>query len=1214
MYIDMKMQEEPVKDEISGPASDIGGALYGAVEFSQVDKLMPGSKEVIKGFISNSLKRTIGRMVLQYGKTWAQEVGEEGVQQVIQETTMEVSNRIAGQSNKTVGKAVGDILISGWEAMKQSALPMLFLMVPGASVDAVRTGTAINSANKANVEKELNKITDIVSNLKQSGDADNVQIKELQDAQSAGTETGKAGEQTQGMEQGTQERLHLRDNAKDGVEAGQGDVIQPPSGGLEKTGEAASSASPAPTQSKFVTDNVTPETIKKRPTGLSLLDEKLAAIEKKQAMRQSAQEALDYLKQHRKDYLKRIAPHKDGTLAEEYQEIPVKYRNKKGIPMDEIASEIPGISEADLSSYFQDLDSQIKRLENDVEANKTQYERISELTKIKRSIKDMMQGINIGKREAKAQIKDYQSQVLNLIRGLGLEASDRAKFLASVKNANTEQSLNKEIESILDRANRYAEAQEKRKVKAEIAKELKTTKPVKQGPVKKGKYDYETNKAFNEFRDINKLTKSNAHLRLADFPTEDLSNIDLMKRRLLELKANGADASVELHNQVLADIKRLKQLGKMAKNEADFFNLIEDKQKIDEWVKGIEKVEADKETIKTKIGNLYRQGFANIYSMFNSVAGKDIAEKYDPEINESDKAKAIGNKVTEIKKKVAKILGLDNKELIIGAFMEMQADKFDLYDTTGNRWEVSRMELMDIYNSIKNKLGDERYNNAFGEQQIRALLNELTPQEIEIADLLFDELQSYFPVINRIHIKRFGVDLRRVNNYWPFTSEHAPDLFDDYKTQGELLSAEKERSESTKIFPIPKNAWFKAVRHISQAEHADKLSPSYINLKKILSDRTVRNRIVNKFGDDVYLTMLDQLENISLNKATAREDLVSGIADKALNNWVIAKTAVPNFSIFAKQLVSVGNYAEDMPVGEWSRKFFEGISSPKETFDFMWNNSGGFLEQRFNRGYSEAVASAVDGASKISLVKYSWTKGLTAFSRAGDITAIIYGGYARVKYEMENGKTMDEAFRIFEKATLKAQQSPLASGRSQWQNNSNSIARMALAFKNTANQYLRKQVDAIISYQNGDISAKQLVKTTIIYSVINPILYAAAGIATKELLKGIGYALFGAIHDEEADVDSILMDIMTNILTSPFMAIPVIDDLSVYALKKATDQQIWKIFSTPILTDIETGVRELGKDYVSLVDYFDSFGVGAEVTTGAPVKTIIRMYKYLTGD
>lgn len=380
-----------------------------------------------------------------------------------------------------------------------------------------------------------------------------------------------------------------------------------------------------------------------------------------------------------------------------------------------------------------------------------------------------------------------------------------------------------------------------------------------------------------------------------------------------------------------------------------------------------------------------------------------------------------------------------------------------------------------------------------------------------------------------------------------------------------------------------------------------------------MTDIKVKNLIENKFGSDVYHHLIQQVSNISLNKEISRTNAIESVFGKVLNNWVVAKIGV-NPSVFVNQLVSVGNYMEDMPVKEWTKYFFDGISKPKETFDFMWNNAP-FLEARFNRGYEEAISRAMEGAVNIGKLKENWAKALSSLVRAGDITAIVYGGYSVVKYHEAQGKSREEAVALFEKQTLKAQQSGLASGLSEFQNNRNPFARLFLAFQNTSFQYFRKQVDALVSYSNGDMSKSDLAKTLIIYSVIQPSLYIFAGNFVREMYIAIGKILRGDPFDDDRE-EGLFSGIIEEILTAPFNAIPVINSLVDFAVKKLKGEKAYRAFSMPLLDDIESATREMSKKDITFEEWLLAVGsITAELGAGAPVQTATRIGKKLfVGD
>ena len=137
LYSDLK--DEEISDDVAKPIAHIGGALYGAIEFSQVDKFIPGSKLAAKKAITSSVKKAVFKMVVKYGANWIQEVGEEGVQEMVLSVSKDIASNVEGKTNKAVGAIVYKALSDGWMATKASALPMMMLMGPGAAIETRRT-------------------------------------------------------------------------------------------------------------------------------------------------------------------------------------------------------------------------------------------------------------------------------------------------------------------------------------------------------------------------------------------------------------------------------------------------------------------------------------------------------------------------------------------------------------------------------------------------------------------------------------------------------------------------------------------------------------------------------------------------------------------------------------------------------------------------------------------------------------------------------------------------------------------------------------------------------------------------------------------------------------------------------------------------------------------------------------------------------------------
>ena len=113
---------------------------------------------------------------------------------------------------------------------------------------------------------------------------------------------------------------------------------------------------------------VSPDAIKQENGG-SKLDMKIQKLEEQEQTLVASKEALEVIKDMQNEMKGRIKPYAkkgEGDLAEEYKELPAKYRASEGITMDEAASELSEmgieVSEATLADYLKDLDAQAGRL------------------------------------------------------------------------------------------------------------------------------------------------------------------------------------------------------------------------------------------------------------------------------------------------------------------------------------------------------------------------------------------------------------------------------------------------------------------------------------------------------------------------------------------------------------------------------------------------------------------------------------------------------------------------------------------------------------------------------------------------------------------------------------------------------------------------------------------------------------------------------------
>ena len=556
------------------------------------------------------------------------------------------------------------------------------------------------------------------------------------------------------------------------------------------------------------------------------------------------------------------------------------------------------------------------------------------------------------------------------------------------------------------------------------------------------------------------------------------------------------------------------------------------------------------------------------------------------------------------------VLNLKSKSQLLDRLADMAQIIDNITDTEGRVRELSKLHLLDIYNAIKNKKTKDNYIRSFGEEQLARVLRYLTPQDMMIADILMEDVNLLYPETNKVYIENYGMDLKKVENYWPATSEHQKetDLMGDSYSQQTIPSFQKERVKGA-VTPIPKNAWSKYLKHVKQSIYMINTANKYKELADTFKSSRVKNAIQMKFGDGVYNELRTQIDRLSLNGITEDLNYLETAYGVILNNFVVAKIAVAP-TVFVGQLTSITNYSENVKTGQFYRNFAEGLLHPKKTIQYMKKISGDFLESRYKGGYSEAVSRVLNEAESVSKkkfralstgTKYNVVNALTSWVRMGDIGAIIFGGYAQIKSNLENGMSLEEAKKKFEFDTLRSQQSSNVASLSSFQQ-SKGFARMFLAFKNTQHQYLRKLADAIINYQRGEISLEQCGKIVLNYAVIQTSLYVIAKNLTK--------AALGLAGDDDELFDGVLEQILIGSLD----AIPILSDLLRYTYKRLNKQYAGGIVNMPGVDDIEKAINKIAKEKKDVYDYVDIISPLIEGTTSLPVQRFEGILKKYTKE
>lgn len=828
--------------------------------------------------------------------------------------------------------------------------------------------------------------------------------------------------------------------------------------------------------------------------------------------------------------------------------------------------------------------------------------------RLNRIEKDYSKVLNNSLRSQRKDIAQKQGDIINYIKEQPISNDHKFRLINEVKKTNSEVTYEKAVDEVKRRAAEYYEQEQKKILTAQIKKEIKKSKPTK---VTQQRYDYETNKLFQTLREYNKFTQELASAELEKLINlEDPTNVDLIKMRFLNYKANGMSSSTQLMEKVLDDILQAKRLGSMLKDQADIEAAINREQLKQEVISALEESTADEDKLKTRFANLYRRGFANLYSLINSISSRKIAERYEMETVLNDADVTYYKHTDNLTKKVMAVFGVKSRGDLLNKFADLGEKVDTIYAEDGKRYKISKLEIIDIYNAIKNEKTRANYMANYGEEQVMRFVNMLSQEERLFADLLMEDINSLYPETNKVYVETYGMDLKKVENYWPATSDHISetDLLGDFYRQQETPSFYKERTKG-RVTPLPRNAWEKYLKHVNESIYMVKVARKYKELSTTFKSSRVRNLIENKYGKGVYRELIDQINSISLNAKSESLNYVESVFGSMLNNFVVAKIAIAP-TVFAGQLTSITNYSEEVNTAEFYKNFAYGLAHPKEVISFMKKHAGNFLETRYKGGYSEALSRVQREAETASRrkykilsdkTKYNVTNALTSFVRLGDLGSLMFGGYAEIQTNLNAGMKLEDAIKKFEFDTLRSQQSSNAASLSSFQK-STGFSRVLLAFKNTQHQYFRKIVDSIIQYQRGEIDAKQCAKTIMNYAVIQGSLYIIAKNAVK--------AAMGLGDDDDELTDGLLEQLLVGNLD----AIPFLSDIAHYVYKKAAGEYTHGLLSMPGLDDIERAIMKLYKQDKDVYDWVDVIAPLIEGTTAIPVKRYTSMLKKYMED
>ncbi len=849
---------------------------------------------------------------------------------------------------------------------------------------------------------------------------------------------------------------------------------------------------------------------------------------------------------------------------------------------------------------------------------------------IKKETSKLKDDVRYLKARTKQDIKQVQSQLTDIIQKSSLSPENKSKFITDIKNIQTQEQLEANKRNIIEKIDNLIDSQIKNHLKDKIDKELFHTNNVKQGNRKVGKYLYEVNKFFEDLRSYNKISQEQAINELANLKG-GLEYAELkdtlaysLKEKFLNYKSQGLkDSSRGLIESIYNDVLNIK---KYSADEKLMHDELKRNKKVvnkNEVLEAINNNKADKKTLKTKLTtSLYVNQVGNQFDIMNYLTNKNIAEKYNLELDENRLNQIVFNKENRLNAELKETLNVKHDWELLASNRDLRVKDYDLYDPRSAAPEkISKMEIMDIYNSIKNDKKKADFYKHYGDQQINDLISNLSQNEKAFADSLMNSVDNYDEV-NDVFIRLFNTDLKKESNYWPATSEHENN-FSVFGTSLDLdgknksLSFTKERVVQN-VIPIVSDAYNKAVGNIQQTEYLINMSEKYKQIADIFYSPDIQFAIKNKFGDGVIKSMREQLNNQSLSSRKEYYTTTNKLFNKLLSNWTVAKIGA-SFPVFFRQMGAISNYSIDVKTTDWLGSFKDGLIHPKNTINYMTKID--FVNERLNSGYNQELKRAMTndfefvklekalGGLGRRIDNINFTEIFTSMVRYGDIGSVIFGGYANIQANIKAGMSEQQAIEKFKQNTLRTQQSGLNASLSPAQQNKNAWTRMLLTFRNAGIQYQRNTINAIIQYNKGEIKGSELSKTLLHYLIIQPAIYTYMGKLAKDLFLSWG----DDEDDKESDILEDFKDIGWQTINTFTIGSPVADGIAEFLYKRATNQQVYSVASLPLLSDTWRTVETLKKREITLQDFINMGLDFAEPMTSIPTKNINKIQKQFTG-
>lgn len=641
---------------------------------------------------------------------------------------------------------------------------------------------------------------------------------------------------------------------------------------------------------------------------------------------------------------------------------------------------------------------------------------------------------------------------------------------------------------------------------------------------------------------------------------------------------------------------------------------------------------------------------SNMIAMF----GQEIANRLDVLVDDRGRQIIVKNMIDDLNKTIKETVGFN-----VWGYRGRLNTRVPFKNATDKIGSVlkdyNKGQLMQLYLLSKNDLGVKHLNNQFielGQEQGQVVVDYiikhhgLSKIDIAIADKMMSQLESLYPDIARVYFLINKVPLGRQANYWPVKVKKVAmgkDVIQDDITMFEAKPTEQKGFRNTQkrtgpaigdklILDNPIDTYTtyleNATKFIAMTEKINKVS-------QLLQNEELKTAITEKFGEEFLKAFQRDIEYMLGVSYTEPVTEMNKLMNEFVSNWTIAKLGLKLW-VGVKQFPAFINYAEKMPVGAFASYVFKVLQNPKKMYDYMKANYPSFI----NRAQGALPMAFFDNKSLLmdtmlgenktlrkligerNLEKVSqgatWFKDKALLNvRWGDTMAVLVGGGAYVLYlqdtinsdpvmsKWSKAKQQQYIEEKFIEATETTQQSGLMSARGALQRGNSVTLRMFMSFSSAQAQFVRKIREASYLYANGEISRVDLFKRFILYTILNPLIYAVLS-QTKSVISAFK-GLFGDDDDDEKEIYRGLVRPLIENFTGAYGSFGDIIFFLTDAIAKKSGQAVWSSDNSiepGVLSDLRKAFKQLEKENID----WNEFALDtAQFLTPVPLQTSKKM-------